>query len=37
MSEQEAHFFSTTPVDVAIKALQRQVEQLKRVINKTGK
>lgn len=36
MSEQETHHFSTTPVDVAIKSLQRQVDQLKRIINKTG-
>ncbi|GAA5816022.1 hypothetical protein MFLAVUS_009544 [Mucor flavus] len=35
MSEQETHHFSTTPVDVAIKSLQRQVDQLKRIINKT--
>ncbi|KAG2202476.1 hypothetical protein INT47_013092 [Mucor saturninus] len=34
MSEQD-HFLSTTPVDVAIKALQVQVEQLKRILNKT--
>jgi hypothetical protein len=37
MSEQEnQHFLDTTPVDVAVKALQRQVDQLKRIIDPTG-
>ncbi|CAO3643192.1 unnamed protein product [Mucor hiemalis] len=34
MSEQETqHHLNNTPVDVAIKALQLQVNQLKRIIN----
>lgn len=34
MSEQqEQHFLSDTPVQVAIQSLQNQVEQLKRIIN----
>jgi hypothetical protein len=34
MSEQEQqHFLSDTPVHVTIQSLQRQVEQLKRIIN----
>jgi hypothetical protein len=35
--QQQEHFLSSTPVDVAIKSLQRQVDQLKRIINKSGK
>lgn len=35
MPEQD-HFLNTTPVDVAIKSLQGQVDQLKRIMNKTG-
>lgn len=37
MSEQQQdHFLSSTPVNVAVDALQRQVDQLKRIINKSG-
>ncbi|KAG2213686.1 hypothetical protein INT46_006115 [Mucor plumbeus] len=36
MSEQhQDHFLSSTPVNVAVDALQRQVDQLKRIINKS--
>ncbi|CEP16581.1 hypothetical protein [Parasitella parasitica] len=37
MSEQQGqdHFLSSTPVNVAIKALQRQVDQLKRIVSKS--
>ncbi|CAO0801318.1 unnamed protein product [Mucor circinelloides] len=34
MSEQD-HFLSSTPVNVAVAALQRQVDQLKRIIHKS--
>ncbi|RCH77692.1 hypothetical protein CU097_002194, partial [Rhizopus azygosporus] len=33
MTLEEEHYLSNTPVDVAIKALQTQVEQLKRMVN----
>ncbi|CAO3663779.1 hypothetical protein G6F70_002295 [Rhizopus microsporus] len=33
MTLEEEHYLSNTPVDVAIKALQTQVEQLKRIVN----
>ncbi|CAO3638481.1 unnamed protein product [Mucor fragilis] len=36
MSEQaQEHFLGSTPVNVAVEALQRQVDQLKRIINKS--
>ncbi|KAL9540017.1 hypothetical protein MBANPS3_009927 [Mucor bainieri] len=36
MSEQaQDHFLSSTPVNVAVEALQRQVDQLKRIIHKS--
>ncbi|KAL7311256.1 hypothetical protein PS15m_009040 [Mucor circinelloides] len=34
MSEQD-HFLGSTPVNVAVAALQRQVDQLKRIIHKS--
>ncbi|CEG82114.1 hypothetical protein RMATCC62417_16236 [Rhizopus microsporus] len=33
MTLEEEHYLSNTPVSVAIKALQTQVEQLKRIVN----
>ncbi|OAC99984.1 hypothetical protein MUCCIDRAFT_113434 [Mucor lusitanicus CBS 277.49] len=37
MSEQaQDHFLSSTPVNVAVEALQRQVDQLKRIVHKSG-
>ncbi|KAK4512566.1 anthranilate phosphoribosyltransferase [Mucor velutinosus] len=36
MSEQvQDHFLSSTPVNVAVEALQRQVDQLKRIVHKS--
>ncbi|GAN06176.1 hypothetical protein MAM1_0114d05656 [Mucor ambiguus] len=36
MSEQaQDHFLSSTPVNVTVEALQRQVNQLKRIIHKS--